>query len=192
MRPASLVEQALNRVRVDAPRVLRDMAGRAAPPVSPLCLKVLTGQIDDALRAERRAVSGGISERLIVVDTASRAPARRERDRSVHPSSEEQGDRRGRMDLSDRQIHNIPPVRPDAHLQQCDGAESLGRFAACRRDGVSRLCRASRSMARDSPLVHFAITADVLLQPAVFGLVHDWLPEARVLNCPPFRIRPWS
>ena len=44
------------------------MACRAAPAVRALSLEVLAGQIDGALRAERRDVSGGIPKWLAIFD----------------------------------------------------------------------------------------------------------------------------
>ena len=78
------------------------MAGRATSPVATLSLKVFTGQINEALRAERRAVAGAVPERLIVVDTGVLLL----RNRSPPAEGKEHGDRGGRgMGLSDRHLH---------------------------------------------------------------------------------------
>jgi len=63
---ARLIEQALQGAGGDSPSIRRDMARRTTPAVRALRLKVLAGEIDKTLCAERRPVSAWVFEGVVV------------------------------------------------------------------------------------------------------------------------------
>src|SRR5205823_4144185 len=70
MSAARFIEQSLQRGGSDTPRLLRDVAGRATPTISALSLEVFAGEIDGAIGAERRRLSAGVRQRVIIGEIA--------------------------------------------------------------------------------------------------------------------------
>ena len=89
-----VIEQSLNGRWRDAPGVLWNMTGRAAPPVATLGLEIFAGKIDEALGAERCRMPGGVSKRLFVLD--GRHELQRVRCGVENTDEREQKDSRGR------------------------------------------------------------------------------------------------